>query len=160
MRTPALAQGDSICVVVRGYDVVGNVSPWTPPTCTSRPLDDRALTASTGWTRASGSSYWLQTVTKTTAKDKTLSRAAVHLGRVGLVATVCPTCGVVVVKVGNTTIGQINLKASAIHHKRVRLLPEFAPRTGTVMVKSASSGKGINIDGLVLIQRTSDVPVS
>ncbi len=159
VRTPALAQGDSICVSVRAYDLVENVSPWTAPTCSSRPLDDRALTASTGWTRATGSSDWLNTVTKTTAMDRTLTRANVHLNRVGVVATVCPNCGVVVVKVGSTTIGQINLKANAIHHKRVRLLPGFAPRTSTVTVKSASSGKPVKIDGLVVIQKRSDGPV-
>src|SRR5439155_26576062 len=136
VSTPALAQSDSICVSVRAYDLAGNVSPWTAPKCTSRPLDDRALTASTGWTRATGSSDWLNTVTKTTAVNQTLNRAGVHLSRVGVLATVCPTCGVVAVKVGTTTIGNISLNASAIQHKRVLLLPGFAPRTATVTLKS------------------------
>jgi hypothetical protein len=158
VRTPVLAQGDSICVVVRAYDLAGNVSPWTAPTCTSRPLDDRALTATTGWTRATGSSYWLNTVTRTTATNKTLMHTGIHLSRVGVLATVCPTCGVVAVQVGSTTIGNINLNASAIHHKQVLLLPQFAPRTGTVTVKSVSSGKTIMIDGLVVIQKRSQGP--
>src|SRR5439155_8837579 len=139
-------------------DLAGNVSSWTAPKCTSRPLDDRALTASTGWTRATGSSYWLQTVTRTTAMNETLNRTGVHLSRVGVLATVCPTCGVVAIKVGSTTIGNISLQASAIQNQKVLFLPAFAPQTGTVTVKSTSSGKTIKIDGLVVIRRRGDSP--
>jgi len=158
VQTPNLAEGDSICVAVRAYDEVGNVSPWTAPACTSRPLDDRALTASTGWTRATGASDWMQTVTTTTLLDKTLKRDGVHLSRVGVVATVCPGCGAVTLKVGTTTIGSIDLTAAATQHKQVLLLPRFAPQTGTVTVKSSSSGKTIAIDGLVVIQKVSQGP--
>ena len=159
VRTPALAQGDSICVSVRAYDLAANVSPWTAPTCTSQPLDDRALSASSLWTRETGSSDWLSTVTKTTAVNQTLNRAGVHLRRVGVLATVCPTCGAVAVKVGSTTIGDISLNASAIQHKRVLLLPGFAPQTARVTVRSVSSGESIMIDGLVVIQSRSDTPM-
>src|SRR5206468_2692339 len=104
------------------------------------------------------SSDWLNTVTKTTTVNNTLTRAGVRLSRVGVLATVCPTCGTVAVKVGSTTIGNIRLHASAIHHKQVMLLPAFTARTGTVTVKSVSSGKLVKIDGLVAIQRRNDTP--
>ncbi len=158
VRTPDLAQGDSVCLSVRAHDGVGNRSRWTAPRCTSRPLDDRALTASTGWTRATGSSYWLNTITRTTASTQTLRRTGVQLSRVGVVATVCSGCGLVDVKVGTSTIGSINLAAAALGQKRVLMLPAFTERTGTVTVRSVSSGKQIAIDGLVVIRTTNQRP--
>ena len=158
VRTPSLAQGDSICVVVRAYDVVGNVSSWTAPTCTSRPQDDRALVAGTAWTRATGSQYWLQTVTETTTLGATLTRADVHLSRVGVVATMCGTCGTVVVMVGSDVIGEISLSAGTTRHKQVLLLPKFASRTGTVKIRVSSSAKDIKVDGLVVIEPRPNGP--
>ena len=158
VQTPDLAQGESVCLSVRAVDGVGRHSPWSSPACTSRPLDDRALAASAGWTRGTGSAYWLNTVTSTTASGQTLTRSNVHLNRVGVVATVCSSCGTVSVKVGTTTIGSINLNATSLANKTVKLLPTFADQTGSVTITSTSSGKQIAIDGLVALQSVSTKP--
>jgi len=158
VRTPSLSPGDTVCVAVRAYDAAANVSPWSGPRCTTRPLDDRALTASSGWARATGSTYWLKTVTRSTLAKKTLRRTGLAVNRVGVVATVCPGCGVVGLWVGQTLIGKVDLRASVTRHRRILLLPGVALRTATVTVKTVSSGKKVEIDGLVAIQRRTDHP--
>ena len=106
-----------------------------------------------------GSAYWLQTVTNTTESGRTLKRAGVTSRRVGIVASTCPGCGVVEVKVGTTTIGSIDLKTDTTKHQQILLLPGFSRVTATITVRSVSSGKKIRIDALVGIQRTTGPPV-
>lgn len=158
VRTPDLAQGESVCIAVRAYDLALNVSPWSAPSCTTRPFDDRALTASTGWTRATGSAFWRNTVTRTVLKGETLNRTNVHLNRVGIVATQCAGCGSVIVRVGDTKVGRINLGAATTANRKVRLLPAFGDSTGVVTIKSITSGRQISIDALVVLQGTTTPP--
>ncbi|MEO8329165.1 MAG: hypothetical protein ABI586_04080 [Candidatus Nanopelagicales bacterium] len=158
VQTPNIAQGQTVCVSVRSFDKATNASPWSPPSCTTRPFDDRALDASAGWTRATGSAYWLNTVTRTQASGQTLKRSDVHLNRVGILATQCADCGVVVVKVGDTKIGRINLGAGTLANRKVRLLPAFGDQTGIVRIKSVTSGKKVAIDALVAIQAVTAPP--
>jgi hypothetical protein len=155
LNTPDLAQGESVCVIVRALDKAQNSSSFSKPSCTTRPFDDRGMTATAGWTRGTGSAYWQSTVTRTTASGETLKRNNVHLNRVGVVATVCPGCGSVVVKVGGTKIGKISLDAATRVDRRVKLLPAFGDQAGAVTLKSTTSGHEISIDGLVAIQGTS-----
>lgn len=155
---PNLSPGDTICLSVRARDHVGNASAWTVPACTSRPFDDRALRASSGWRRANGSSYWLGTVTKTTSSAKSLKRAGVSTESVGIIGDTCASCGTVELKVGSTTIGEIDLKTATTKHKQVRLLPGFPTATGTVTLTTVSSGKDVRIDGLVVIRTAASPP--
>jgi hypothetical protein len=116
------------------------------------------LTATAGWTRATGSAYWQNTVSRTTASNETLTRSNVSLNRVGVLATVCPGSGSVIVKVGATKIGTISLDAPTRATRRVKLLPAFGDQTGLVRLRSATTGQEISIDGLVAIQGTSTGP--
>ena len=148
----------SLCISVRASDGVGNFAPWTAPRCTFRPYDDRSLRASTGWNRGTGDSYWKGTITTTTGADKTLRRLDTHLDQVGLLATVCPTCGKVEVAVGGTRIRQVSLERTTTTHQKVLLLPAFAATTGTVTITSVTTGKSIRIDGLITARTTDTVP--
>jgi hypothetical protein len=115
----------------------------------TRALDDRALTAGTGWSRKTGAGYYQGTYTVTTGQHNTLTLKGVKLDQVGVVATKCASCGAVAVYVGTTQVGQINLSASTTQKEQVIILPPFAYRTGTVSLKTLSSGKTVQIDGLI-----------
>ena len=156
--TPNLAQGQTVCISVRSVDVVNNRSPWSNASCTTRPIDDAVLTASTGWSRLTGSNFWLNTVSRTTASGQTLRRNDVELNRVGIVATECSGCGTVVVRVGDTNIGRINLDRPNTTNRKVRLLPAFGDQIGTVTIRSVTTGQPISVDGLVSIRGSSTPP--
>ncbi len=102
--------------------------------------------------------YWKGTITTTTGVDKTLRRLDVHLNQVGLLATVCPTCGKVDVSVGGTRIRRVSLERTTTTHQKVLLLPAFAATTGTVTITSVTTGKSIRIDGLITARTTDTVP--
>ena len=144
-----LVQGYDYCYAVRATDGAGNTSAWTPSRCTARALDDRALSASTGWQRVTGSNWWNSSATTTTTVGARLTKSSVQLDRVGIVATTCNHCGSVAVYVGATKIGTISLYATATHYQRLLQLPRFSLQTGTVTIKVLSSGKTVQIDGLL-----------
>jgi photosystem II stability/assembly factor-like uncharacterized protein len=144
-----LVQGYDYCYSVRATDQAGNSSAWTPSRCTARALDDRTLSASTGWLRVTGSNWWNSTATTTTTAGARLTKSGVQLDQVGVVATTCNHCGSVAVYVGATKIGTISLYATATHYQRLLLLPRFSLRSGTVTIKVLSSSKTVQIDGLL-----------
>jgi hypothetical protein len=143
-----LAQGWDYCFAVRAVDRAGNMSAWTTPICTARPLDDRALKVSAGWVRGTGSKYWNGTITSANSHSATATRKGAELDRVGIVATLGPGMGTVAVYVGATRIGTISLAAAVTHYRRLLLLPPFTYRTGAVSVKVISFGKPVQVDGL------------
>ena len=158
VQTPAIEQGQTVCVAARSYDEVNNVSPWSAPSCTTRPFDDVGLDATAGWNRLTGQAFWMNSVTRTSTSGQTLTRNDVYLNRVGILASVCNGCGSVVVKVGDTKIGRINLDAAATGHRKVRLLPAFPATNDVVTIRSVTSGRTISIDGLIPIQASALAP--
>jgi protocatechuate 3,4-dioxygenase beta subunit len=145
-----LAVGYDYCFQIRVTDKAGNASAYSASKCTARPLDDRALAASSGWTRGTGSVFYLNTITSTRTVGAKLTRGSVQLDRVGIVATRCPTCGVVGVYVGAALIGKINLAYAATQRRAVLVLPRISLRSGTVTLKVLTSGKTVQIDGLAV----------
>ncbi|GAB2683958.1 choice-of-anchor D domain-containing protein [Kribbella swartbergensis] len=147
----AVAAGYEYCVSVRAKDKLGNVGQWSAERCFSRPLDDRSLTlASTGWTRATGSTFYYGTTTQTTAYGKSLTRT-VQGKRFFLVATRCPTCGSVAVYAGNRYLTTVNLAYPTTHREVLLGLPvQSTLFSGTLKLVSASTGKLVQIDGLAV----------
>jgi hypothetical protein len=145
-----LAQGWDYCFAVRASDPAGNVSAWTTPICTARPLDDRAVAVSAGWTRGTGSRYWNATITRATTYAASAARTGAELDRVAIVATRGPGMGSVAVYVGTARIGTISLAAPATHYRSLISLPSFSYRAGTVRVKVISTGKPVQLDGLAI----------
>jgi hypothetical protein len=145
----SLARGTTYCYAVDATDHAGNVSPWTASRCTARPLDDRDLARSGGWTALKPSGYYSGTALSSTKLGSILSVAGAKVKRIALVAKKCPTCGVVGVYVGSKLISKVNLKASATS-RAVIVLPAFALTSGTVKLKVLSSGKLVLIDALGL----------
>lgn len=145
-----LAQGGDYCFAVRAVDNAGNMSAWTTPRCTARPLDDRALSAGAGWARGTGSSYWNGTITTTSTHAATATRTGAELDRAGIVATRGPGMGTIAVYIGAKQIGQISLAAASTTYQNLIPLPRFSYGAATVAVKVVSSGKPVQLDGLAV----------
>ena len=145
------APGYRYCFRVSAKDKAGNVSAPVGPRCIAVPYDDRALTASTGWTRATAAGWLSGTYTSTTRKGASQALSlTVRTRQVGVVAYTCPTCGSLAVYVGATKVGSLSL-VSATATRRLLLLPRFtSARTGVVKVVVTSTGKLRRLDGLAV----------
>lgn len=149
-----MAQGYDYCWSVRAIDRAGNASGWPGGNCTAVALDDRSLTAATsGWTRASKSAWWNSTATTAKTLNARLTWPSALLERVGIVATKCAGCGIVGIYVDATLIGKITRYAASTAYRHLVLLPKFAYRTRVVKVKVLTSGKTIQIHG-IMVSRT------
>jgi hypothetical protein len=146
----ALSPGITYCVEVQSVDRAGNTSTWTGQSCTARPLDDRALTAGTGWNSGTGTSYYLHTYRSTSKYGATLTRTGAVFDRLAIVATRCATCGSVRIVVGGKTLATISLHAATTQRQWVYLLPKLTLRSATVKLVDATSGKPVQIDGLIV----------
>jgi len=142
--------GYNYCVSVRSRDRAGNLSAWTPSACSARALDDRALSAGTGWTRLSSSSYYVSTFTSSSRIGATLTRSNTLIDRIGVVATTCPSCGKVGVYLNGSLYRTIDLYRSTLVRKVLFSLPRFSYRKATVTLKVLTTNKLVEIDGLAL----------
>jgi len=147
-----VAAGNELCVSVRARDVFGNVSGWTAERCFSRPLDDRALTA-TGWSRGTNGVYYLGTVTSSGTKGASVTRT-VQAKRLFLVATKCATCGTLTVTYGGKVVGTVSLYKATTEYQAIIPLPTpSAFLSGTVKLTIRDAGKTNQLDGLA-VRRT------
>ncbi len=142
------ASGYTYCFSVRAYDTLNKVSAYSAERCIATTLDDRALAASTGWTRGTGSPYYAKTITSTSQLGRTLTRTSVQARRIALVATTCSTCGTVGVYFNGVLIKTVSLKASTTTYKRIIAVADFGvAKGGTVVVKTLNTGRTY-IDGV------------
>ena len=144
-----LALGYAYCVQAQTRDLSGNASPWSASTCTTRPLDDRALAAGSGWTRKTSGHYYKFTFTKATTKGRVLSFAKARARHLAVVAATCTSCGAVRVYIGSRYVGTVNLRASATRYRQLFDLKPFAITSGTVKLVTTSN-RLVQIDGLVI----------
>jgi hypothetical protein len=140
-------QGWTKCFSTRSRDAAGNVSAWSSARCTAVPLDDRSLSASTGWTRTQTSGWFGGTSTVTSRYGAYLTRAGLQTKRLHLIALKCSTCGKVAVYVGGKRLTTVNLYAAKAIRATIAL-PTFAYTDGRVTIKVVTSGKKVRIDGL------------
>lgn len=157
----SLAQGYEYCVYVRAYGLFGNVGDWTPgnASCIARPLDDRAMTASAGWTRGTSSSYYDGTWSSSKTYGAALTRTGATVDKVGILATTCATCGSVAVYVGNTRVGVISLYAPHTRLQQLLTVKQFGAHVqATITLRVASSGKLVQIDGLLVCHTSTGIP--
>ena len=82
-----LKAGYTYCVSVRARNRAGQLSDWTGSRCLAKAIDDRKLSASSGWASRTGSRYYAGTFRATTRLNATLSRSGAKVKRVGIVAT-------------------------------------------------------------------------
>ena len=147
-------QGSTTCESARAKDTADNVSDWVkPPTCRHVPVDDALLNRSVGWRTTSDDGLWNGSATTTKREGATLSLPrVVQVDRLGVVATTCGGCGRVRVLVGSHQFGVIDLSGPAEREKIVLRPALLDPRSGTVKLVVLSSGKKVQIDGLVASQ--------
>lgn len=146
----SVSRGYTYCFSVLARDVAGNTSSWSADRCTAVPLDDRSLTASSGWTRSTGAAYYASTITRTNTTGRTLTRTSVQAHRIFVVATTCAACGTVRVYWNGHLLKTVSLYASTTHYRQVIGVTTFTGvSTGTVLIKTTTS-KPVYLDGLAL----------
>lgn len=143
-----MSAGRDHCIRVRALDWAGNASAWTSPGCSARLLDDRALTTSRGWTRSTGSAFWNSTSTAGSSLGRTLTLGGVRSTRIALLATRCPSCGTLEVRIGSTRIARVNLTSTTTRHRQLVTLPPFALRGGTLVLTVMTSSRQVRVDGI------------
>lgn len=142
-----LSPGYEYCFVVRAYDWSGNRGPWSSARCVERPLDDTALRASTHWTRATNSNFYLRTYTHSRTLGAKLTHKNVLGNRLAVVATTCPTCGKIALSIDGTHIASWSLVSAVTRRRHLFVTGKFRRRLGTIEIKIVSSAKTVQIDG-------------
>lgn len=144
-----LARGYTYCYSARATDASGRTGPWGTERCTIAPLDQTATQRSSGWTTRKSPAYFDGSAWSTKTRNATLTRTGARLTRVGVLATTCPTCGVIDLYVGSAKIGRISLaRGTTTLNRKPLLLPAFGLRSGAVRVKVVTQGRLVRLDGL------------
>ena len=150
----AATPGFTYCFSVRARDNAANLSGYSAEACTEVPVDDKTLTASSGWTRKSNvSGDYLKTISVSTTHNATLKLTGVKAMQIAFLATVCPGCGKVSVSFGSSVIGTASLASSTTKHVVFFASAFASTKTGTVTIKVTTSGKKVQIDALIAIVR-------
>lgn len=145
-----IGPGYQYCFSTRARDLAGNVGAWSAERCTAVAFDDRAMSATSGWTRGTSASYAYGTWSRAARSAVSLSRGSVQGRRLVLVVTTCPTCGTVDVYHAGIRLGRVSLYSAKAAYRQLRWLPhQSVTRTGTVVVRTTSS-KGVYIDGVAV----------
>ena len=147
--TTAFTAGYDTCVDVRARDGAGRTSAWTAR-CTARPLDDRSLVASRGWTRSASSGSYAGTVSTARSAGATLSLGKVVLTRGHLVATRCPGCGSVEVRVAGRLLGTVSLAAPVTQRQVLVPLPGAGTTRVGPLVLRTTSARPVHVDGVAV----------
>lgn len=140
--------GRTYCFSARSRDVLGNVGAWSGQRCTTTPVDDRTLSASSGWSRLVGSDYFQKTVTSTSKQGAALTLVGVSGKRFALLVATGAGNGTVKVLLNGSSLGTFSLAGTA---KKRFLLPVktfTAVKQGTLKVVVTTSGKPVRIDGV------------
>jgi hypothetical protein len=146
-----LATGWTYCFSVRARDRAGNISAWSQPLCTAKMFDDRSLTASGSWTRASGNTaFYGRTYSRSSTYGATLTRSGTFT-RVAVTAMRCPTCGKLSIYSGSTLLGTLSLKSSSsgittwVSKVRTR-------QTATLKLRIVTKGKPVIVDSFGMVR--------
>jgi hypothetical protein len=111
------------------------------------------MTATGTWTRKSVASAYVKTLSTSTQHGAVLKVAGVHARRVGIVYRTCTGCGRVSVKFGSTVLGTVDLAPTPACPATAgcfRLFTAFTSvRTGTVAFTVSTTGKKVQVDGLI-----------
>jgi hypothetical protein len=152
--TMAGRPGRTYCLSVRARDRAGNWSAWSRGKCVSTPVDDRALRATDGWHRMrSAATSYRRTETRATRRGAQLRLTGVRGRRLYVVATTCPRCGTVAVRLGGQRPATVSLRSGTLRHRRLLPVRSFSrTRSGTLTLRVTSAGRPVSIDGVVAAQ--------
>jgi hypothetical protein len=142
--------GSERCFQVRARDVIGNVSGWSPQTCSVYPQDDRALTSAGSVTRGSSALGFLGTTSTLNAKGAALAKTGESGVRIALVTLNGPGQGSVDVFHAGVKIASVSLAATT-QTRKVTYLPVTAYRTGEIRIVSTSTAPA-TVDGIAFLR--------
>jgi hypothetical protein len=150
-RYTSLAQRTHV-LRVWARDSAGTPDPSAATRTWTVPVNNTYLGHSAGWTKKTGTGYYLGTYSTTTRKGAAVTRSASNVRRIALVATKGPGFGKVDVYLGTTLLRRIDLSAAALAKRQLLNVASFSTRkSGTVRVVVLSSGKTVRIEGLGLV---------
>ena len=113
------------------------------------PRNNTALTHGSGWTRKTGTGYYLGTYSQSTKLGATLSTTVSDMSKLALVATRGRGFGTVKVYLGSSLLKKVSLGATSTQKKRLIPIATFtSPASGKVKVVVATGGKTVRIEGL------------
>lgn len=141
--------GRTYCFVVRGKDTHDNTGSISNQRCIVTPVDDRSLTASSGWTKRTGTGFYRSTFRETTKLGAALSLSKVIGKSFALLASTGPGQGSVAIYLGTTKIKTISLTSTT--HKRMAIIPiktYTSLKTAKLTIKVVSANKRVRIDGV------------
>jgi len=143
--TVRLRPGRTWCYSVRSRSAAGATSGWSAESCTTTPLDDRAL-AARGWSRGRDRAAYLRTVSTSRSSRARLRLGRVSTARVGVVLGTGSRGSLRVVLDGKA-LGTV--RATSRQDQRVVWLTARRLRTGT-LVLTTTTGRPVRLDGVVL----------
>ena len=144
-----VSRGYTYCLSARSRDAQGSVSGWVER-CTVTPVDDRRLTASTGWSNKTGGSYFAGTARQARSSARTLTLRSVQTRRIAVVAMTCSSCGKIRVYWNGTLKKTISLYSASTHYRVVFEAVDLGSvKSGKLVLKTVNS-KRTSIDGVAL----------
>ena len=147
--------GNTYCFSAQSYDDIAGPAfrlwGFGPERCAVVALDDRSLSASSGWSRLTGSGFFNNTYTKTTSLGKSLTRTGIHAKSAKIMVETCPTCGSIKIYWNGSLKHTYSLHAGSTHKKVYLTAVSFSTvHTGTLKIVVSSSGKPVVIDALAV----------
>jgi Zn-dependent metalloprotease len=141
-----LTTNGTTCVSVTSRDV-GTGLTSSAARCLTSPVDDRSMTASSGWTKQSSKGAFAKTLRVATKKGASLRLRGARGGHVTVLARAVKNGGKVGVYVDGRKIATLSLSAKRTAAKRF----DYAVAGlvgGTVRLKVLTSGKPVTIDAV------------
>ncbi|WP_346275966.1 hypothetical protein [Pseudonocardia sp.] len=142
--------GSDTCFMVRARDAAGNTTAWSPSSCSSLPLDDRALTTAGSVTRSTSSLAYQGTTSRLNKPGAAVNRPGQAGKRVAVVALAGPGQGVVEVWHAGHKLGRISLAATS-WGRRTYYLPATSYLSSMLSVISVSMAYS-SIDAITVLR--------
>lgn len=143
------APGRTTCASVQMRDAVGNLSVWSER-CTTAPVDDRTLKATTGFVKVKGKGHYRGTAITTVDKGAKLTLPGAQARRIALVVAKSADAGKVRVSFAGQDLGVFDLKGSG--KKKVVPVKTFGSvKSGKLVITVVSpDGRRVTVDGVVI----------
>lgn len=146
------AYGRTYCVRVVAHDGAHNVS--SPARrCTAVPLHSGHLSYAGDWTKYSSSATFAGAARWTTTRGATATRTGVVGERLAVIATRCPSCGAIEVRINGVVMRRFSLYAPTMQRSQaLEFFTRAWPIRGTVSVHVISTNRLVTIEGLAVYQ--------
>lgn len=144
--------GEQYCFSLRVHTKAGQTSHWSADRCTSIPLGALSLRtlAPHQWVKAHAPGYFLNSYAVTSVAGAQLELNG-SWGQLDLIATECPTCGIVQVWANGALVAQFNTHADTVEHHHVFRVPTFPYARTRVIVKNLVPHETAIIEGVAVL---------